>query len=1825
MKYSIYRSFFIFFLTFTVGLTFSQNVVMTNGTVNLCSGTFLDPGGTGTYPANSNYEFTICPNGSGLIQLDFTSFDVEGGWDFLTVYDGPNSASPTLGTYDNNVPLLGTVGATAGNASGCLTFVFSSDFTVNLNGWEATISCTTPCQNVQANLVSSNPAANASSEIKICQGDQVSFVGSGIYNQNGTNYTQSDATSTFDWDFGDGTTGTGTNVSHTFANEGAYYVSLTVTDVNGCVSTNNVTLTVLVSTTPVFAGTFASPTTICLGDQSTLTGIVTPVNYQSSCVPAIAQPLELPDGTGVTYQTCVNLDCYAPGQTLTNIADFLSICLEMEHSYMGDLQIELTCPTGQNVVLVSYPNMGGGTYLGVPVDNDLTPTIQGTPYTYCFTDNAPNGTWSNSALFNATLPAGDYTSEQPLSNLLGCELNGDWCISITDNLASDNGFIFSWGVNINPALASSALSFTPVVVNEQWQSDPSIVSSSGNTIVVQPSTSGVHSYTYEMTDDFGCTYDTTISITVLPANDPNCTTPCVINGLTANMTNCYNTPFLQYDMSGEVTFTDPPLTGQLIVENCFGQQQVFNAPFTSPQSYSFNGLNQDGQSCSITAYFTDDLACTFTGSIQAPPPITFFSSNCVFGAGSVDGTIEFTNPNNVGGTLVISISDGVNTFDTIINPPFVSPQNWSVSGLNPALSPYVIDYYFSGYPSCSQQQSIICGCSALGGTTSATLTGNGINNYILCENDQITINTNNDFTLPDDVGVINGWTYQPALVYLVYSCPPTPGIFPGNDPCFITLVPNPNSITQNNDGTTSVYDQFGGSTTFPTQTLYYAPITLYHYDPVLNNFIVNSNCYDLGDVTQVTFLSPIVNTVVPDCQTASVDVSINGGYPALYGGNFTASNLSPSTAQFSNTVISNGGTITITGLQNGDVYSFDVIDDNGCPHTITGGPFIGLPTANAGIDDTICNSFTYSLNASPSFATGSWSGPGTFAPSSNDPNASVTVSGSGVYTFTWTEDNSGGCIDSDDVTVSFSNLAYTDNVVSSTCGNADGEITLNASGGVAPYQYSIDNGNSFQNSGLFLALFSGVYNVVIQDNLGCQISGQVVITDLGGPVINSIVSLDETCFGICDGNIVINATGATLFSIDNGLTFLPSNTFNSLCAGSYSIVVQDNNGCQQIDSVVINQPTALTTSFLSVDPLCFGDCTGEIDFSPSGGTPPYEYSIDNGLTFVSTNLFTGLCAGNFDLIVQDFNGCQTPSQPISINQPTLLTMVLGVTNETCYGACDGMINSIPSGGTGPGTYSYSWTPNLGTSPLITTLCSGPYSLTVTDANGCVVISDTIITGPQSVTIDNLITTDETCGGDCDGTITVNATGANQYSIDGVSYQTSNIFSNLCAGAYVIYVQDGSGCISTDSTTVTGPPPVVVQAFSDTVICVGGAAQLGALASGGVGGFLYNWDNGSQVQNISVSPSANQIYCVTASDQNGCSGQVCVTVSVNPDLTVLAFSDQTICYGDSVSISSLASGGDGGPFAYLWDQGLGLGQSHMVSPSATTVYTVTASDACETPDVSASVTITVSPIPTISFSGDTLSGCMPVTTIFNEINVPVGSQCLWNFGDGGVSTNCGPVSYDFTIPGCWDVSLSIETPDGCVSTFTQSDYVCVYDYPNAAFSFGPQPTTIQSTTIEFNNLSTDANSYLWTFENGTGSSTSTSENPTFTFPNDYEGEYEVCLEVENNYGCTDVTCNTVVINDVFLVWVPNAFTPGGDDLINHEFTPIVNGVNVTDYKFFVFNRWGELVYESYLPGEGWDGTFKGELVQQDAYVWKLVLTDEAFGNFHEYVGHVLVVR
>jgi hypothetical protein len=505
------------FLFFGIHTVKAQNYNMSNGSISTCSGTFYDSGGSaGDYSTGESFTFTICPNNGGSSTVDFTSFEVEDGFELLTIYDGNSTAANTLGGY-TGVTGPGFVSATAGNASGCLTFVFDSDGSVNYAGWEANIACVQPCQDIIANATFS-PAPDPDGIIRICQGETVTMNGSGLYPQNNTSYAQSDGTSIFNWSAEDGSNPVGQNVSHIFNNEGAYIVQLEIEDIQGCSNANDIDQEIWVSTTPIFAGTTGNPDPICLGEQASFTGVVTPVTYQQECTQPSFPPISLPDGSGASYETGVNLDCYSPGQTLNSINDLFSICLNIEHSYIGDLEIAIECPSGQTVTLLDYgSNTMGSSYLGDPVDDDLLPADEGVGAQYCWDPTSTNGTWNdNDPGSGSAFPAGTYESDDPMNNLVGCDLNGDWTLIITDNLTSDNGFIFDWSLNFNPAILPPAVTYTPTIVSDGWQADPTIVGGT-NPITVQPTSAGSACYTYEVTDNFGCDYDTTVCITVDPS------------------------------------------------------------------------------------------------------------------------------------------------------------------------------------------------------------------------------------------------------------------------------------------------------------------------------------------------------------------------------------------------------------------------------------------------------------------------------------------------------------------------------------------------------------------------------------------------------------------------------------------------------------------------------------------------------------------------------------------------------------------------------------------------------------------------------------------------------------------------------------------------------------------------------------------------------------------------------------------------------------------------------------------------------------------------------------------------------------------------------------------------------------------------------------------------------------------------------------------------------------------------------------------------------------------------------------------------------------
>jgi len=519
-----------------------QDYPMTTGTITTCTGLFFDDGTGGSYSTTS-YTFTICPDVPGnVIQVDFSAFSLwtspnPNSSDRLFIYDGPNVGSATLGSYTGNQLQGVQVTGTINNPTGCLTFVFQANPNGNTQGifpgWEAIITCTTPCASpVSAAEITSPAPSGLEQSIGSCIGDPITFSDAGSFAQPGFTIDS------YIWNLGDGTfdSTTGSVVTHTYDEPGEYIVTLTVVDNNGCSSINLFPLQVLVSTIPIFNTEFDSE--ICLGETVTLNGSNIESTYWTSLPPqVVAGTTYLADGAGFSYSTSLTFDFFEPNAVLENCDDFLGFYVNMEHSYLGDLSMQLECPNGTVVNILNFPNGGGGTFLGEPVDDpqDLPgQNVEGIGYTYTWTPTATNGNINNQpnnqvtyvtttgiTVTNNIVPEGTYQPLGNLCNFVGCPLNGSWTFTITDNLAADNGYIFYWGIDFNPNYFPDVTTFTPVIgmnADSSYWTGPNItsVSTDGNVIVFTPDAVGQYEFTYFATNNFGCLQDTTVVITVVP-------------------------------------------------------------------------------------------------------------------------------------------------------------------------------------------------------------------------------------------------------------------------------------------------------------------------------------------------------------------------------------------------------------------------------------------------------------------------------------------------------------------------------------------------------------------------------------------------------------------------------------------------------------------------------------------------------------------------------------------------------------------------------------------------------------------------------------------------------------------------------------------------------------------------------------------------------------------------------------------------------------------------------------------------------------------------------------------------------------------------------------------------------------------------------------------------------------------------------------------------------------------------------------------------------------------------------------------------------------
>jgi gliding motility-associated-like protein len=265
-------------------------------------------------------------------------------------------------------------------------------------------------------------------------------------------------------------------------------------------------------------------------------------------------------------------------------------------------------------------------------------------------------------------------------------------------------------------------------------------------------------------------------------------------------------------------------------------------------------------------------------------------------------------------------------------------------------------------------------------------------------------------------------------------------------------------------------------------------------------------------------------------------------------------------------------------------------------------------------------------------------------------------------------------------------------------------------------------------------------------------------------------------------------------------------------------------------------------------------------------------------------------------------------------------------------------------------------------------------------------------------------------------------------------------------------------------------------------------------------------------------------------------------------------------------------------------------------------------------------VEVYPVPEAGFNATPVVGCVPYFMQFSDSSV-IGTPAdyLWDFGDGTSSVLHSP-SHIYGTVGVYNVTLSLTTFAGCVGTsmINIPGMVTVQPSPNAGFSASPVSVSIFEPWVYFTDLSTSAVSWNYYFQDGT---TDTVQNPQHTYTD--PGTFNVMQIVMNEYGCPDTAYVEIKINPEYRFWIPNAFTPFDGNTINPIFKPVVLGVS--EYEFLIFDRWGELIYETHETKEGWDGTYKGRKCELGVYVWKVKYRDVLESRDYSKIGHVTLVR
>lgn len=893
-------------------------------------------------------------------------------------------------------------------------------------------------------------------------------------------------------------------------------------------------------------------------------------------------------------------------------------------------------------------------------------------------------------------------------------------------------------------------------------------------------------------------------------------------------------------------------------------------------------------------------------------------------------------------------------------------------------------------------------------------------------------------------------------------------------------------------------------------------------------------------------------------------------------------------------------------------YSVTLIATNNC-----GSDTVVVPvTTNTPVDlvaspqtALICAGANLQLSAILNFGTGvisyNWNPGGA--------GSNITVSPASNSTYMVTGTDALGCSASDTVAVSvIAPVTLSVAGASTICPGGNATLTANATNG-GPYTWSASPSTSA--SITVSPTVSTTYSVNVTDTCsGNILTDTVTVYVVPGPAA-AFSHSGPDCFGnIGFQNNSINSSVYQWNFGDSTTSTLASPSHQYLAPGTYTVTLISSGVCESDTTTsVVTISNVLT---FAASPVLATICPGNnltitTIYSGGYGQPTYSWSSGQNTSSISV---APVVNTSFTVTLTDSLGC-TANDTVQVNMIPAIT--LSASNDTTI--CSGSSITIGANATNGGPYTWSNLPGNTSSVMVNPTATTTYYVSVTDTCTGNVLTDSIM-----VTVDPLPTALFTFAGpDCANNFNFSNSSVNgnawawNFGDNGTSTLLSPSHQYTSAGVYSVSLIATNSCgndtVSTNVNVATAVDVVVTPAT--ITLCAGDSATLNAFGTGGVGSLNYVWNPNSIVgSSIVVAPAVPGWYYATVTDSLGCTHTDSAYINIGAPVTLNVAGNNTICTGSSTTLTASAS--NGGP--YQWSNNLGTNDTVVVTPSVTTMYYVSVYDSCSGTIVTDSVIVFIMPPTSVAFSVDSMDGCVPLTVHFTDLSVTQQDQIaiwIWDFGNGDTSHAQSPV-HIFTSPGSYSVTLTVITTSGCITTLVNGAVIDVYPVPVAGFSWDQTGSIGDQPEVQFTDLSTGATNWLWLFGDNT---TDNSINPLHTYGQ--TGSFTATQIVSNTYGCADTAVMQLELTGEFVIYVPNTFTPG-QGIYNNTFGGIGSGV--VGYHMMIFDRWGMLIFESNDYSVQWDGRFKGNLVQQDTYVWVIAATDY-MGGEHHLIGHVNVIR